>query len=79
MPATEDRATLRSDLSANWLPRGRHHTVSAPFCLDGDGRDTGGELLRNKAINLGVQGAEPLEGGPSEDSVKGYFPVRIKS
>ena len=28
LPAMEDRATQRCDLSASWLPKGRCHTVS---------------------------------------------------
>ena len=28
MPAVEDKATLRSDLSAGWFPKGRCCTVS---------------------------------------------------
>ena len=30
---SEDRATLRSDPSAGWLPRGRCHTVSLFFVV----------------------------------------------
>ena len=61
MPAMEDRATLRSDPSASWLPKGRCHTVSlfSVACLRAKAIPVV-EPLRNKAINLEVQGAEPL-------------------
>ena len=72
---SEDRATQGCDLSASWLLRGGAIRYRS-FLLHADRRDTGGEPLRNKAINLGVQGAEPL-GTPPAGGLpgSGYFPV----
>ena len=57
---SEDRATLRSDPSAGWLPRGRCHTVSLFFVAFRHAEaNTGGGAPEEQAINLGGLGAEP--------------------
>ena len=74
---SEDRATLRSDPSAGWLPRGRCHTVSLFFIAFRRAEaNAGGGAPEEQAINLGGLGAEP-PGGYAFGGVpgSGYSPV----
>ena len=65
---SEDRATLRSDPSAGWFPRGRCHTVSLFFiAFRRTEVNTGGGAPEEQAINLGGLGAEPPEVMPLVD------------